>query len=403
MTRNLYLGADLSPAIQAGSLSAFVDANGHILATVTKNNFPVRAKGLAQEILDKKPDLVGLQEVSLWRTGPISLAPVLGGTPSANTVRYDYLKLLLDELNKNGQLYRVVKEQQEFDFEAPANENGTTNDCLTSGGDPQTCSQVPNAELNGRLTMRDVILVRGDRDIKVSDAKGGNFDQLFAVNILGKSVPVTRGWTRVDVEVRSSPPFRFVNTHLEAFDDGTDRAKQAQELVASGGPADSKLPVILLGDFNSDDNTVSGKDQLAYGELTKAGFVEQSTDKPLSCCIDSELLTQDGGGSVDDFDHQVDHVLTKAPLKVERIESLVTGRSIQNGFWDSDHAGIFSLLRIPGSSESSPEAPSDSTSTESPTGSDSNPEAPSDSTTTESPTGSDSSPEAPSESTSTSP
>src|SRR5690242_12728538 len=67
MTRNLYLGADLTPAINAKNTNEFVQANGQILREVTANNFPVRAKGLSQEILKKKPDLVGLQEVATWR------------------------------------------------------------------------------------------------------------------------------------------------------------------------------------------------------------------------------------------------------------------------------------------------------------------------------------------------
>ncbi len=89
MTRNLYLGADLGPAIGAPSLEAFVAANGQILREVTANNFPLRARGLAQEILRTKPDLVGLQEVALWRTAPPSLEPVQTGVPTATTVRYD--------------------------------------------------------------------------------------------------------------------------------------------------------------------------------------------------------------------------------------------------------------------------------------------------------------------------
>ena len=88
MTRNLYLGADLTPAIAAKSTSEFVEANGQILREVTANNFPVRARGLAQEILKKKPDLVGLQEVALWRTGPPSLEPLIGGSgPTATAIR----------------------------------------------------------------------------------------------------------------------------------------------------------------------------------------------------------------------------------------------------------------------------------------------------------------------------
>ncbi|HWO16389.1 MAG TPA: hypothetical protein VNM89_06730, partial [Solirubrobacterales bacterium] len=57
MTRNLYLGADLTPAIEAPGLGAFIEANGRILRDVTANDFPTRAKGLAREILRKKPDL----------------------------------------------------------------------------------------------------------------------------------------------------------------------------------------------------------------------------------------------------------------------------------------------------------------------------------------------------------
>ncbi len=56
MTRNLYLGADLTPAIVAGTPEALFAAAGLILGEVEHNDFPTRAKGLAQEILTEKPD-----------------------------------------------------------------------------------------------------------------------------------------------------------------------------------------------------------------------------------------------------------------------------------------------------------------------------------------------------------
>ena len=89
MTRNLYLGADLGPPIAAKSVGEFTELNGGVLREVTANDFPVRAKGLAQEILKKKPDLVGLQEAALWRTGPPSLEPLLNSAavPTATAVR----------------------------------------------------------------------------------------------------------------------------------------------------------------------------------------------------------------------------------------------------------------------------------------------------------------------------
>jgi len=345
MTRNLYLGADLNQALKAESLPEFVDANGQILREVTLNDFPTRAEGLADEILSQKPDLVGLQEVALWRTGPPSLAPLSTG-PSATTVRYDYLDELLDELNEgngkggNGKpQYEVVVVQDEFDLEAPADENEV------AGDNPDGNPAIADAEINGRLTMRDVILARRGAGVQTWNAQGANFNVLLPAPILGATVPIKRGWTATDAKVRGSHPFRFVNTHLEAFEP-TVRAAQALELVAPTGPATSELPVVLLGDLNSDDDTVDPVDQQAYLALLGAGMVERSTNSPLSCCLKSSLLAVGEGGSEGDFDHQVDHVMTRDPEVITLQSSTVTGIQPVNGFWNSDHAGIFSALRF---------------------------------------------------------
>ena len=340
MTRNLYLGADLAPAIGASSLPAFVAATGGVVRQATATNFPVRAKGLAAEIRSKKPDLVGLQEVALWRTGSPSLAPLLGAGNSASTVRYDFLDLLLTELNVGPDRYEAVVIQEEFDLEAPADENEIAGD----GPNPY----IANAELNVRLTMRDVILERVDAGVSVSNAQGGHFQNLLVLPVLGIPIAVTRGWVEVDARVRGTDRFHFVSTHLEAFDPAayhpSVRALQAGELVASGGPVTGDLPVVLVGDLNSDDDTVVPDDQQAYRVLLDAGLVERSTNDPLSCCIESsyDLTT----GTAAEFDHQVDHIMTNAPDVVQLLDSSVTGRTMQNGYWDSDHAGLFSALRI---------------------------------------------------------
>jgi endonuclease/exonuclease/phosphatase family metal-dependent hydrolase len=343
MTRNLYLGANLAPAIGAPSLEAFVAATGQILREVSANDFPTRAKGLAQEILQQKPDLVGLQEVALWRTGPPSLAPVISGEPSATTVRYDYLQLLLEQLNRGPDRYEVVVAQNEFDLEAPGDENGVA-------GDGPAAQGIPNAEINGRLTMRDVILARTSGGVHTANPQSGNFKTLLPVKILGVDLPIKRGWTATDAKVRGSGWFRFVNTHLEAFDPAalvpSIRSLQAAELVAPGGPATGSLPVVLVGDLNSDDDTVAPGDQQAYRTLLDAGLVERSTADPLGCCLNSSLLAVGAGGSVADFDHQVDHVMTNAPSEIALRSSTVTGLLPVNGFWDSDHAGLFSSLEF---------------------------------------------------------
>jgi endonuclease/exonuclease/phosphatase family metal-dependent hydrolase len=348
MTRNLYLGADLTPGVQATSLQGLVDGAGQILGQVDANDFRVRAKGVAAEILAKQPALVGLQEAALWRTQPCDKNPL---PPSATAVRYDYLKLLLAQLNKGKKRYTLVVSKPEFDFEVWANTDGNES---TSG---------PNcpfgSEINGRLTMRDAILARKGA-VKTSRPKSGTFDTLLQVRPAGVAIDVTRGWTSVDAKV-GTQKLHFVNTHLEAFDNnptnhtntGTDvgngeiRQAQAGELVKAGGPAVSKLPVILLGDLNSDVKTeVKPGDGLAYRALLTAGFKERAATTPFGCCLNASVLKASSGGKVADFDHIVDHVMTNAPKKVKLLSSAITGRKPAFGFWDSDHAGLFSSLRI---------------------------------------------------------
>lgn len=348
MTRNVYLGADLELGVRATSLQGLVDQAGVILAQVDRNNFPVRAKGLAAEILGTRPDLVGLQEVALWRTGPCTESPI---PPKATHVRYDYLALLMKQLNRGKQRYRVVIAEPEFDFEVPVNTDGNEH---TSAPGCQFGS-----ELNGRLTMRDVILARVG--LRTSGAAGGHFKTLLQVRPGGIPVNVTRGWTSVNVQVPGAPLLRFVNAHLEAFDNqatnhtntgpdvgnGQIREAQAKELFARGGPASGRLPVIVVGDFNSDRRTqIKPGDALAYDALLRAGFAERSTSRN-GCCLNAAVLTVGGGGKASDFDHRVDHVMTNRPGSIKLVRSTLTGTRPVNGYWDSDHEGLFSTLLLP--------------------------------------------------------
>jgi endonuclease/exonuclease/phosphatase family metal-dependent hydrolase len=352
MSRNVYLGASLTPGLEAGSLQELVNAAGVILDEVDRNSFGVRAQGLAQEIRRRNPHLVGLQEAALWRTQSCTASPI---PPSASDVRYDYVDLLLEELNEDRpkrKRYKVVVSQDEFDFEIYVNADG---DESTSAPGCQFGS-----EFNGRLTMRDVILKRRG-GVRTRRARSDSFETLLRVTPAGVPVDVTRGWTAVDAKVRGFKRFRFVNTHLEAFDNtdsngrnngdpvgnGEIREAQANELFANGGPADSRRPVIMLGDFNSDTATpIRPGDELAFQALLDAGFEEVGAAQPFSCCVETSLLDVAAGGDVSDFDHNVDHILTDTPNKIRLLRGAVTGRAPQNGFWNSDHAGLISKLRL---------------------------------------------------------
>src|SRR4051794_3511813 len=95
MTRNLYLGGDIFRPVnetkgKSGleALNAFANANAKTRKIVDQTSFPTRARLLAREMATRKPDLVGLQEVALWRSGPYSLSNL--GTPTVTTVDYDF-------------------------------------------------------------------------------------------------------------------------------------------------------------------------------------------------------------------------------------------------------------------------------------------------------------------------
>ncbi len=104
---------------------------------------------------------------------------------------------------------------------------------------------------------------------------------------------------------------------------------------------------MLVGDLNSDRKTaIKPGDGLADQALLKAGFAERSTTVPLGCCLNASVLNAGGKGKRSDFDHKVDHIMTNAPKKITLLNSSVTGLKPAHGFWDSDHAGLFSTLAI---------------------------------------------------------
>jgi endonuclease/exonuclease/phosphatase family metal-dependent hydrolase len=351
MTRNLYLGADLTPALQANTVDQAVNAGGEIVNQVHATKFPsVRAAAIAAEIKKRKPDLVGLQEAAWWRTGPVDLNAALGSPVASQTDPQggDFLTDLLKQLNKKKKgkkgsakkkpalRYALAVVKPEFDFELPVNDNGQGNG-------------LAGADHNERLTMRDAILVRKGVGVKFNHPTSGTFNTLLRETLAGgaRTVDVTRGWTAIDVKARGRS-FHFVNTHLEAFDSqgnnqtnqgtslgkGDIRAAQAAQLVGPGGAANSRRPVILLGDMNSDDDTVANNgDRNAYNALLAGGFTERSTANPLSCCLNDPFLVG-GPNSINDFDHQVDHVLANKN-KIKFVKGFVDGRAPVNGLLTS--------------------------------------------------------------------
>jgi endonuclease/exonuclease/phosphatase family metal-dependent hydrolase len=327
MTRNLYLGADMESVVRAactGDPSALVNAASIAWATVVKTNFPARAEALAREIEQAQPLLVGLQEVSLYRTGPVDSSS--GTPPNADEVKYDYLKILCQQLDEWGLPYRPVAVTPNFDVEFP----GVTAEGLR----------------DIRLTDRDVILALTDPGtsvLKVSNVRTANFTRNVSLPIgqTGLSVSLTRGWGSVDVTT-GGKTLRFINTHLEAYDNEV-QGLQGEEIL--NGPAKTDLPVILLGDFNS---RADGTGTPTYGDLVGAGFkdawIVTHRNEPgytFGHLPDLSNMTTDGL-----LTKRIDLVLFRGALNALDVD--VVGEELSartpSGLWPSDHAGVVATL-----------------------------------------------------------
>lgn len=343
MTRNVYLGGDITrplratqglPPAQQGP--AFVGANTTLRAIVDQTSFPLRSKQLAREIAATKPHFVGLQEVALWRSGP------LDGSP-ATTVDYDFLQILLANLAAIGQRYEIVNVQEQSDVSGPA----------IRGGSLQ----------NVRLTMRDVLLRRAGSGIKVLDSGGAQYAARIPLTIAGQPVSFIRGYNWADVRV-GSKRLRVINTHLESQLSDVAYA-QAAELLA-GPAAPTGQPVIVLCDCNSDplDASVKPGETHAHRDpyeliVGAGGFADEwllfaPAEEGWTSGL-SELVNDSPEQAAARFDHRIDMVFGRradgSPMPVDW--ALVVGRDPDERtpptpigrLWPSDHAGVVVRLR----------------------------------------------------------
>jgi len=335
MTLNLYQGADLTPII----VSPTPPTVELVFSRVVHTNFPARAQEVARIIAISQPDVIGLQEASLWRSQTPGDFLMGNFAPNALTVEFDYLQILLDELEAIGTPYEAVVIKESFDAELP----GIGRDL--------------------RITDRDVILVRADRPagaFDVSNPQSGIFAFFVPIplplpppfNIL----PFKRAWVSIDVQSRGRE-FRVISTHLDNLSPIVNRL-QGMELVSASGPADTDLPVILLGDFNAAAD--GGFGNATYADLLAAGFEDawlyaDPDDDGFTCCQDPILdnptsllderidliLFRDGAhrGRSPDPDFLVRDVFTvgDTPLPIP-INGTVN--------WASDHAGVVAELRL---------------------------------------------------------
>ena len=149
-------------------------------------------------------------------------------------------------------------------------------------------------------------------------------------------------WASVDATFHGQT-FRFATTHLDPIS-GAAQVAQANEFLA--GPGGTSLPVIWVGDFNSnaEGTVITGvPDATAtYGNIIAAGFsdawrTKHPADPGFTCCHDTDLLNPTPALTA-----RIDLVLTKGVFGVE--EATIVGDEVADrlpsGLWPSDHAGV---------------------------------------------------------------
>ncbi|MFE4636803.1 endonuclease/exonuclease/phosphatase family protein [Streptomyces sp. NPDC056773] len=331
LTRNLYLGADLAPVLAATSTQGLVAAVTAVWANVQATDFPERAEALAEEIAERDPHLVGVQEAVLWR----SQTPA--GPGSATHVEYNFLQILLDELSARGKHYAAVAS-------------------VTVGSDFEAPRSTPAGLQDIRLTDRDVLLARTDlpaHKFSVVNAQAARFQSHLPVcrPVLGcppnPPLRIERGWASADATLHGRTA-RVVTTHLEPAAPAVQEA-QTDELLA--GPLNTTLPTVLLGDLNSAAGGVGatpGTGTRSHERLLAAGFTDawsatRPRDPGFTCCQAPDLRN-----TTSTLSQRIDYVLFRGKVKALTTYRVGNSRADRtpSGLWPSDHAGVASKLQL---------------------------------------------------------
>ena len=317
MTYSMNSGNSISGILNSQSPTELAAVVGQVFTRVRAGNPPERIDAIANQIATASPDIVGLQEVALWRVGPpLDPAP-------AQTVAYDFLQILLDRLAAKGKHYSAISVPTFLDVE------------LTGVFGPTSALAV-------RYTDRIAIIARTDLQtsrFQIEGVDAGNFATNTQVSLLGTQITLLKGWASADVKDRGKT-YRFVTTHLGGLFEAVQMA-QANELLQ--GPTNTTLPVILVGDFNSD----AAAGGLTYSLLLNGGL----TDVWSSLKPDSSGFTWPLSGELPSVllnpTKRLDLVLARGAISFSDID--VVGEEIADlttasGFRPSDHAGLIASL-----------------------------------------------------------
>lgn len=239
MIRNIYLGADVSVALDL--IPDLPAAAQFMWDQVATTNFTQRAPVLANELAREQPAVVGIQEATIWECK--------AGLFGESTVIFNFLDQLLEATEAAGVEYVIAAK----DGSEAVNPGYTIPAIpfLTNVNDPITFQPLFGSDSAAcGFTISDALLVRADLAADVVAVGTGDYQAAYAV--VPVIFEVTRGYAWVDLELPQGTT-RFVTTHLESVWDPDSvpvGAQQANELVKVASKW--TMPLVVMGDFNAD-------------------------------------------------------------------------------------------------------------------------------------------------------
>jgi endonuclease/exonuclease/phosphatase family metal-dependent hydrolase len=316
MTYNLYLGADLVPIITAAPDQVLTEAKEawhHVRAT----NFRIRAEAVADLITEEQPHLAGLQEVALWQMAPID-------DPTHLTTKYDFLQLLLRELEQNGTPYEPVAQNPFFAAMLPVSEDRLV-----------------------KFTDRNVIIApkgRNEDVLAVANPVSVSYQARIPLTLLGRPLDITRGYASIDVRFHGSW-VRFATTQPEAY---SVLVRKAQAAELAGALSTSPYDVIIAGDINSERGFTGDSYQILIG----AGYTDVWGETMPGIDDFTASFGDDLVGPPSELDHTVDYVLRSTEGSLDGVDGSgeIVGEELDDqtttGWWPSDHAGAVVSIDI---------------------------------------------------------
>jgi endonuclease/exonuclease/phosphatase family metal-dependent hydrolase len=208
---------------------------------VAATDFTLRAPALAKEVIAQDADVVGLQEATNWYCKK--------NLWSEKVIIFDFTRQFLAATKAAGSEYVLASKDGvdalNIGYSIPAIPY------LTMVEDPKNFQPIFGSDKAAcGFEIGDAIVVKRSHAGQVE--RVGNTEYDTSYSIIPKLMTIYRGYTWIDFDHNGSK-VRIVSTHLESLWDSNkvpNSALQATQLIAD--LSNTKMPTIVIGDFNSD-------------------------------------------------------------------------------------------------------------------------------------------------------